>query len=205
MVWCSLRRASCPRRRRPPPARGAVHIARDEAVHAAEEAVDALRRRRPVQSMSFSGGAANSSNRRPVSAPKRSIISSALTTLPLDFDIFAPSLITMPCVNRRFDGLVVRDQADVAHHLGEEARVDQVQNGVLDAADVLIDRKPVGDLLRIERRLVVLRDRSSGRNTRTNRRTCPWCRSRAARRRRTWDTSRSRTPARRPAATGPCR
>ena len=54
--------------------------------------------------MSFSGGAANSSNTRPVSAPKRSIISSALTTLPLFFDIFAPSLITMPWVNRRAAG-----------------------------------------------------------------------------------------------------
>ena len=31
-------------------------------------------------------------------------MSSALTTLPLFFDIFAPSLITMPCVNRRFTG-----------------------------------------------------------------------------------------------------
>jgi hypothetical protein len=54
--------------------------------------------------MSFSGGAANSSNTRPVSAPKRWIMSSALTTLPFDLDIFAPSLITIPCVNSRAVG-----------------------------------------------------------------------------------------------------
>ena len=47
--------------------------------------------------------------------------------------------------------LAVGDEADVAHHLGEEARVDEVQDGVLDAADVLIDLEPVGDLRRVER------------------------------------------------------
>jgi hypothetical protein len=35
--------------------------------------------------------------------------------------------------------LVDRDEAQVAHHLGPEARVQQVQDGVLDAADVLVD------------------------------------------------------------------
>ena len=70
-------------------------------------------------------------------------MSSGETTLPFDFDILAPSLITMPCVNSRSHRLVVRDQAQVAHHLGPEARIDQVQNRVLHAADVLVDRKPV--------------------------------------------------------------
>ena len=46
--------------------------------------------------------------------------------------------------------LAVLDEADIAHHLGEEARVDQVQDGVLDAADVLIDLEPVGDLRGVE-------------------------------------------------------
>jgi hypothetical protein len=56
----------------------------------------------------------------------------------------------MPCVNRR-RRLAVLDQADIAHHLGEEARIDQVQDGVLHAADVLVDLKPVGDLRGVER------------------------------------------------------
>ncbi len=43
--------------------------------------------------------------------------------------------------------LVVLDKPQIAHHLGPEARVDQVQDGVLHAADVLIDGEPVGDLL----------------------------------------------------------
>ncbi len=39
--------------------------------------------------------------------------------------------------------LVELDQAHVAHHFGPEARVQQVQNRVLDAADVLVHRHPV--------------------------------------------------------------
>jgi hypothetical protein len=54
-------------------------------------------------------------------------------------------------------GLVVLNDADVAHHLGPEARVNQVQDGVLHAADVLIDGEPVGDLFGIEGRGGVLR------------------------------------------------
>ena len=42
-------------------------------------------------------------------------------------------------------GLAVLDQAEVAHELGPEAGIDQVQNGVFDAADVLIDGEPVID------------------------------------------------------------
>ncbi len=45
----------------------------------------------------------------------------------------------MPCVNRR-EGLVEPDVAGLAHAAGEEARVEQVQDRVLDAADVLVDR-----------------------------------------------------------------
>ena len=43
----------------------------------------------------------------------------------------------------------VADQADIAHQLGEEARIEKVQDGVLDAADVLVDAAlaPVGDAL----------------------------------------------------------
>ena len=53
-------------------------------------------------------------------------------------------------------GLVKFDEP-VAHHLGPIARVDQVQHRMLDAADVLIDRHPVRDFLRIERHAVVMR------------------------------------------------
>ena len=55
------------------------------------------------------------------------------------------------------DGFVVLDQSQVAHHLGPEARVDQVQDGVFDAANVLIDGKPIRDGLGIEGRLIVTR------------------------------------------------
>src|ERR1019366_10661973 len=48
-------------------------------------------------------------------------------------------------------------QADIAHHLGEETRVDQVQDGVLHAADVLVDFKPISDLGGIEGHGAVVR------------------------------------------------
>ncbi len=41
------------------------------------------------------------------------------------------------------EGLVVVHQPEVAHDLGPEARVKQVQDRVLDAADVLVGRHPV--------------------------------------------------------------
>jgi hypothetical protein len=52
----------------------------------------------------------------------------------------------------------IAEQADIAHQLGPEARVEQVQDGVLDAADVLVDAAlaPVGDAL-VDHRLVVVR------------------------------------------------
>ena len=51
--------------------------------------------------------------------------------------------------------LVEVDEAEVAHHLGPEARVDEVQDGVLDPADVQVDRKPVLHGVRVERAVVL--------------------------------------------------
>ena len=70
---------------------------------------------------------------------------------------------------------------EVVQRLGEEARVQQVQDRVLDAADVLVDRQPVVDDARGSNgALDVVRRRSSAGSTTTSRRTCPSCRSRAA-------------------------
>ncbi len=77
------------------------------------------------------------------------------------------------------EGLPKPDHPEVVQHLHEEARVEQVQDRVLDTADVLIDREPVVDELAVERRVIVVRRRRSAGSTRTSRRTCPWCRSRA--------------------------
>src|SRR5688500_19137446 len=46
--------------------------------------------------------------------------------------------------------LPVLDQAQVADDLGEEAGVEQVEDGVLDAAAVEIDRGPARGRLRVE-------------------------------------------------------
>ena len=82
----------------------------------------------------------------------------------------------MPWVSRLLKVRQARDlQAFVAHQLVEEARVQQVQDGVLDAADVLVDRQPVVGAF-VDHGVVRLRRRRSGRSTRRTRRRCPWCR-----------------------------
>ena len=68
-----------------------------------------------------------------------------LITLPFDLDIFAPSRVIMPCVKSALERLLHAEQAHVRERLDEEARVHQVQDRVLDAADVLVDRHPVGE------------------------------------------------------------
>ena len=69
-----------------------------------------------------------------------------------------PSLI-MPWLKSRANGSRNRAEAELVHHLREEARVEQVQDRVLDAADVLVDRQPVVGDLAVERQPC----RSSGR------------------------------------------
>ena len=54
------------------------------------------------------------------------------------------------------EGLVHRDQAHVVEHLGEKPRVEEVEHGVLDAADVLVHRHPEVGLLAVEGEPVVL-------------------------------------------------
>src|SRR5580765_928320 len=57
-------------------------------------------------------------------------------------------------------GLVVGAHAEIAHELCPEARIDQMQDRVLDAADVLIDAavaEPVLSDLSVERSPVVTR------------------------------------------------
>ncbi len=107
IVWCSLRRAFLSSGRSSP-LRSAEACARS-SVRVTNRYTRERNRFTPstppnCQSRSFSGGAANSANSRAVSVPYFSAISSALTTLPSDFDILAPSLITIPCVNSRSTG-----------------------------------------------------------------------------------------------------
>ena len=53
--------------------------------------------------------------------------------------------------------LVERNEADVAEHAREEPRIQQVQNRVLDASDIEIDRHPVRGRLLAERQLAIFR------------------------------------------------
>ena len=62
-----------------------------------------------------------------------------------------------PLVEKAHERLGVRDQARVVQHLHEKARVQQVQDRVLDAARVLIHGHPVVHQLRVERLRLVVR------------------------------------------------
>src|SRR5207245_828571 len=55
------------------------------------------------------------------------------------------------------DRLIVLDETHVAHHLGPEARINKVQDGVRDSADVLVDLEPIRDFLAVERGIGILR------------------------------------------------
>ena len=101
-------------------------------------------------------------------------------TLPLDLDIFAPSRVIMPWVKSARERLLDVQVAHVGERLDEEARVEQVQDRVLDAADVLVDRHPAGERPPGPTAPRRCARRSSAGSTRTSRRTCPSCRSRAA-------------------------
>src|SRR5215203_5709487 len=63
----------------------------------------------------------------------------------------------VPLVAQAGHRLVEVNQTKVAHDLGEEAGVEQVQNGVLDAAGVLVDGEPLLSPFGIERPLIVVR------------------------------------------------
>jgi hypothetical protein len=70
-------------------------------------------------------------------------------------DIFAPSRVIMPWVKSALKGSLRLHQVEVRQRLHEEARVHQVQDRVLDAADVLIDRHPAVEDLRVPGGVVV--------------------------------------------------
>jgi len=53
------------------------------------------------------------------------------------------------------EGFVGADDPEIAEHLGIEPRVEEMENGVFDAADVLIDRHPVIEGLPVQPRLFV--------------------------------------------------
>ena len=56
-----------------------------------------------------------------------------------------------------FNRFIKFDQPDVAHHLRPKPRVKQVHHGVINAADVLVNRQPVSRDFRVKRHFGVVR------------------------------------------------
>ena len=77
------------------------------------------------------------------------------------------------------EGLVWPAMPRLLHRAGEEARIEEVQDRVLDAADILVDGQPAIDDRRHRRRPRMRRGEAREIPGRV-RRTCPSCRSRAA-------------------------
>ena len=85
--------------------------------------------------------------------------------------------------------LVELEVAEVAQDLRVEAGVEEVQDGVLDAARVLVDGHPVVDGLRVGQAARGAAASRTGGSTRRSPRRCPSCRSRAGPAPRSGDTS----------------
>ena len=61
----------------------------------------------------------------------------------------------MPWVNRPWNGSAIPIRP-IVERPGPEARIEQVQDRMLDAADILVDRQPLLGLLAVERPVVRL-------------------------------------------------
>ena len=77
--------------------------------------------------------------------------------MPRDLLIAEPSICTMPWLSSAVNGSLKSTMPHVVQHLGEEPRVQQVQDRVRHAADVL--RRPAATLrpVRVERHVVAMR------------------------------------------------
>ena len=109
-----------------------------------------------------------------------------------------------PLREQRPEGLLEVEVAEVRERLGEEARVHQVQDRVLDPADVLIDRHPLAAAPPGPTRPRRWTRRSSAGSTTRSPRTCPSCPSPGAPDPCTRGSSSAPTPRRPPAASVPC-
>ena len=79
--------------------------------------------------------------------------------VPLRLRHFRAQVADHPLVEQARERLPEAEIAKLVQHLRKEAGVEQVQDRVLDPADVLVHRQPVVDEVPAERRLVVLRIR----------------------------------------------
>jgi len=84
-------------------------VAGHKTVHASQETINSFHACFG-QSISRSGGAANNANIRAVSAPCCSATPAASTTLPFDFDIFAPFRHHHALREQLANGLGIRDE-----------------------------------------------------------------------------------------------
>ncbi len=98
-----------------------------------------------VQSKSSAGGPTNRWNRRSASAPTRVEVLGRSDQVALGLGHLGPAHADHALGEQALERLPqpARSKPDVAEGPGVEAGVEQVQDGVLDAADVLVDGHPV--------------------------------------------------------------
>ena len=95
-----------------------------------------------AQSMSSSGGPANTMVSRTASTPYCVDLLAQVDAVAQRLAHRLALVDHLALVQQRGERLDEVDHAHVVQHLGEEPRVQQVQDRVLDAADVLVDRHP---------------------------------------------------------------
>ena len=138
IVWCSLRSTAA--------VSGAsvrLRAPRRTSAHTLSR-----KRRTPMipssrKSPPSSNGPRNIRYMRNVSAPHCSMYSSGITTLPRDLRHLRAVLDDQAVGAELRERLLEVDVPDVVQHHRDEARVHQVQHGVLVAADVRVDRQPL--------------------------------------------------------------
>ena len=108
-----------------------------------------------VQSTSSAGGPTKRWKRRRASAPTDVQVARRCHQVALGLGHLGPVHADHPLGEERAKGSrsAVGSQPDVGEGLGVEAGVEQVEDGVLDPADVLVDRHPVAGDVRVEGRV----------------------------------------------------
>ena len=131
---------------------------------------------RSAQSMSSSGGPAKTTVSRMASTPNCVDLGAQVDPVAQRLAHRLALVDHLTLVQQLPHRFVEVDHAHVVQHLGEEPHVQQVQDRVLDAADVL--GRPASSAVRPPGRTGRRCNpaSSSGRSTKTSRRRCPWCR-----------------------------
>ena len=153
---------------------------------AAQEAVDALDALRVPRAALVPGAHEHQEQAHRVGAVAGHQLVGVLDVAAALAHALAVGAQDLALVEEPLEGLALVDHAQVGQRLAEEAAVQQVHDGVLGAAGVLVHRTPALLERAVDGGVLACAATGSATSTRSCRRRCPWCPSRAAPGRRSW-------------------